>query len=69
MEGLSSTLLPLNHITFIGLSPFTSQCKMAVSPFFTVTSLEGAEKYGDAKKGVKYKTMYLSTTNIYYIMY
>lgn len=46
--GFSSVLPPFNQITLIGLSPFTSQCIKAVSPFLTVTVREGAPKYGGA---------------------
>jgi hypothetical protein len=50
VEGFSSLLPPFSQVTVTGLSPCTSQCNVAVSPFFTVTSRDGAAKYGDAVK-------------------
>lgn len=48
VDGFNSCLPARNHSTLIGLSPFTSHCRIAVSPFFTVTIRDGAEKYGEA---------------------
>lgn len=48
VDGFNSCLPARSQSTLIGLSPLTSHCRMAVSPFFTVTIRDGAEKYGDA---------------------
>lgn len=58
-------------MTETGVSPCTSQCKVAVSPFFTVTSLDGAAKYGEATETSKreHNAFYVDFTDIQFIIW
>lgn len=66
MDGFNSCLPARNHITLIGLSPLTSHCNTAVSPFLTVTIREGAEKYGEAMALKENVGIFIK---IYYVKY